>query len=210
MRLTTSHRRAAVVGAIVVPVIAATGVAWTSIPDSSGAIHACYQENVGNLRVIDPSAGDACRNSEQSLTWNQTGPQGAQGQQGVPGAPGAPGPQGAPGPAGPAGPAGPQGPSGPPGPAGLSGWELVFHTYQVAPGTFQFAGVACSSGKLPLGGGYNTDGTPGVDEPFLITESRPVLIDPQRGGFDGWLVITKNTTDVYLNFTTWATCATSG
>lgn len=74
------------------------GVAYASIPDSSGVIHACYV-NYGNLphvvRVIDTDAGQKCTSQETALTWNQTGPQGPAGAQG---------PQGSQGPQGPAGP----------------------------------------------------------------------------------------------------------
>ena len=38
--------------------LAGGAVALAAIPDSSGVIHGCYQKNVGNLRVIDPDAGD--------------------------------------------------------------------------------------------------------------------------------------------------------
>src|SRR4029453_13732900 len=112
------------------------GAALASIPDSSGVINGCYQKNVGNLRVIDSSAGDSCRPSEIAISWSQTGPQGPQGPQGPPGPQGPKGdtgPPGAPGPAGPAGPPGPKGdtgatgatgpagPAGPPGPKGDTG-----------------------------------------------------------------------------------------
>lgn len=40
-----------------------------------------------------------------------------------------------------------------------------------------------------------------------MTESKPVITDPQRGGFDGWLLTAENLTDVYLHITAWATCA---
>jgi hypothetical protein len=54
------------------------------IPDG-GVIHGCYQKNVGGLRVIDTSIGQACRGSENSVDWNQTGPAGARGATGPPG-----------------------------------------------------------------------------------------------------------------------------
>src|SRR5262245_25405001 len=79
-------------------VIATTAVAYASIPDSSGVIHACYG-NSGALKVIDPSAGGACGHSETAISWSQTAPAGPQG------------PAGDPGPQGPAGPAGPPGPA---------------------------------------------------------------------------------------------------
>lgn len=79
---------AAIAGALV-----AGGIAYATIPDSSGVIHACYHVNPqgvvdasGNLRVIDPSStnkdGSACKKDEKALNFNQTGPQGQQGQQG--------------------------------------------------------------------------------------------------------------------------------
>ena len=79
----------AIAGALLV----AGGIAYATIPDSSGVIHACYKvDPKGNLdgnatlRVIDPSATKpdtaACKNNEQALDWNQTGPQGPQGLQG--------------------------------------------------------------------------------------------------------------------------------
>lgn len=65
------------------------GVAYATIPDSQGAIHACYKTDSGQLRVVDSSA---CNASETPLSWSQAGSQGAQGP---------PGPQGPAGPAGP-------------------------------------------------------------------------------------------------------------
>jgi len=112
-------------------------VAAGQIPDTGDhLIHGCYQKEVGNLRVIDPSSGDSCRPSEVDLSWNQhgvkgdTGPQGPMGPTGLQGPvgpkgdTGATGPTGAIGPVGPAGPAGQNGaagPTGPPGPAGPVG-----------------------------------------------------------------------------------------
>jgi hypothetical protein len=78
---------------------AASTYAYASIPDGSGAIHGCYKTGKGDLRVIDPSAGDACLSSETPLTWSQTGPQGVPGPQGQQGAQGPQGVQGPPGPA---------------------------------------------------------------------------------------------------------------
>src|SRR6187401_3061816 len=64
-------------------IVALGGVAFAAIPDSNGTIHACYQAQNGDLRVVDGS-GD-CRKSERSLEWNQRG---------SPGPPGPPGPGG--------------------------------------------------------------------------------------------------------------------
>jgi hypothetical protein len=54
--------------------VALGGVAYATIPDSSGTIHGCFKSN-GNLRVVE-SAGD-CRNGENALAWNQQGPPGS-------------------------------------------------------------------------------------------------------------------------------------
>ena len=72
-------RRTAVLALIVaLAPAAAAGVAYASIPDSSGVIHGCYKKTRGMLRVID-SATTTCGNDETALTWNQTGPQGPTG-----------------------------------------------------------------------------------------------------------------------------------
>jgi hypothetical protein len=92
-----------------------------AIPDSGGVISGCYQKNVGNLRVIDTSAGDSCRPSEIAISWSQTGPQGPAGPKGDTGATGPVGPAGPQGPTGPAGPKGDTGATGPTGPAGPKG-----------------------------------------------------------------------------------------
>jgi hypothetical protein len=60
---------------------ATAGVAYATIPDSGGVIHACYMKSGGNLRVIDASVTN-CKSSETALDWNQIG------QQGPPGPPG--------------------------------------------------------------------------------------------------------------------------
>jgi type VI secretion system secreted protein Hcp len=74
-------------------------VAVASVPGSDGVIHACVSTDDsgapittgGNLRVIDPGAGQSCDTTsnpsgapgtEENLLWNQTGPRGATGRQG--------------------------------------------------------------------------------------------------------------------------------
>lgn len=101
------------------------GIAYATIPDNTGVIHACYQKNVGNLRVVD--ADSDCRPSEIVLSWNHagatgaTGPQGPAGPKGDTGGAGPAGPKGDSGAQGPAGPKGDPGTSGPAGPAGPKG-----------------------------------------------------------------------------------------
>lgn len=95
--------RPALVATAIVGALVAGGIAYATIPDSNGVIHACYHVNgqgavdgSGNLRVIDPSStnkdGSTCKHDEKALDFNQTGPQGQQGQQGQQGPQGPPGP----------------------------------------------------------------------------------------------------------------------
>jgi len=89
---------------VVVALAASAGIAYATIPDAGGVIHACYKstgDNAGAVRVIDAPA-QSCKTSESALDWNQTGPPG---------------------------PPGPQGPAGPPGPAG--GAAALFRQSQV-------------------------------------------------------------------------------
>jgi hypothetical protein len=74
-------------------------------------ISACYDKQSGQMRIYDADGGlpKACGAKEQSISWNQTGPQGPQGAQGPQGEAGLPGPQGEQGPAGPQGEQGPAG-----------------------------------------------------------------------------------------------------
>jgi len=69
------HPFRAVLVAAAVALIGA-GIAYATIHDSSGKIHACYKLSGGALRVIDSGA---CLSSEAPLTWSQTGPQGPRG-----------------------------------------------------------------------------------------------------------------------------------
>jgi hypothetical protein len=100
------------------------GIAYASIPDSGGVIHACYAQKDGSLRVID-SPSQTCGSKETALSWNAQGPQG---------------PQGAPG------------PQGPPGANGVSGYEVVT-VHDPAPSGDADITVTCPSGKKALGGG---------------------------------------------------------
>jgi hypothetical protein len=71
--------------AVVLGLMAAVSVAYAAIPDGSGVIHGCYVQRSGNLRVVDPSAGQSCVSSETQLNWNSQGPPGIQGPKGDPG-----------------------------------------------------------------------------------------------------------------------------
>jgi hypothetical protein len=68
--------------------LAIAGIAFASIPDSSGVIHVCYAATgSGALNVYDPSNTDgsvptSCVKGQASLSFNQTGPAGPQGPAG--------------------------------------------------------------------------------------------------------------------------------
>jgi hypothetical protein len=62
--------------------LAAGGIAYASIPDSSGVIHACFKKaspNQGQLRVIDTERGQVCSSNENTVEWSAVGPQGPPG-----------------------------------------------------------------------------------------------------------------------------------
>jgi len=67
--------QAALVSAIVVGSLTA-GVSYASTPDSSGVIHACYNNKSGALKVMDTAKTPQCPKGTTSLVWNQTGPPG--------------------------------------------------------------------------------------------------------------------------------------
>ena len=116
--------------AAAVAALVAGGVAYATIPDSSGVIHGCYQKSGGALSVIDASV-TGCAKTQTELQWNVQGPTGLQGPQG---------PAGAQGPVGPQGPQGGQGAQGLQGPAGPSGTS---HGYAAA-------GVLVNYGTSPV------------------------------------------------------------
>ena len=81
-RFTMPRARWFLLGGVAGAALAAGAVGYAAIPDSGGVINGCYQKNVGNLRVIDPAAGDSCRPPEIAISWSHTGPQGPQGLKG--------------------------------------------------------------------------------------------------------------------------------
>ena len=115
--------RAVALGVIALALTVGGATAGLDVTLDDGVIKACRHKS-GILLV--PSAGKACKRSEQALSWNvkgPAGPAGAAGRDGIDGRDGAPGPagaQGEPGPRGETGPAGPAGPAGPPGTGGGS------------------------------------------------------------------------------------------
>ena len=56
--------------------VVTAGIAWAAIPGGGGVFTGCYSTTsspVGRLRVIDPSAGQACVAGENQITWNAKG-----------------------------------------------------------------------------------------------------------------------------------------
>ena len=154
----------------------AAGIAYATIPDSAGVIHGCYRNN-GQLRVIDPSNGGACKNNETGLDWSQTGPQGPPGQNGTNGT------------------------------NGVSGYELVSDTGPLPggdPGTGQINSIFCPAGKKVTGGGISI-GYPlgGHFALSVIRESGPV---GNGTGWRGFIQRTDDDND-HVEWTLWAICA---
>jgi hypothetical protein len=190
----------AAAGALAATAIAG-GVAWATIPGADGVIHGCYQKEEGILRVVD-DADPTCRPSEVAISWSQTGPQGV------------PGPQG---PAGPTGPQGPQGEKGEKGEKGddgangVSGWERKTSSILVPNGSNNLflADASCSSGKRPLGGGYQLKDEGGGASGELEREaSDEVLASVPLD--NGWRVVVQQDEDEGFTLIVWAICASVG
>jgi hypothetical protein len=73
-------RRIAKVAAIAAAVtITATGIAYASVPDAGGVIHACFSKSA--TRIVD---NPKCKSGEKAIAWSQRGPQGPAGPAGGP------------------------------------------------------------------------------------------------------------------------------
>jgi len=80
IRLTRKH----LVLLAVLATLAAAGVAYATIPDSSGVFTACQLKATGTIRLIDPSLGSNsllghCTSLEAQISWNQRGQNGTNG-----------------------------------------------------------------------------------------------------------------------------------
>ena len=91
-------RRLSLVATTLVLGLAVGGVAFASVPDSTGVIHGCFAGGTPHsLQVIDTAKVSSCPSGTVALNWNQTGPRGPQGVQGQVGSQGPQGVQGPPG-----------------------------------------------------------------------------------------------------------------
>jgi hypothetical protein len=145
----TGARKSLVLVAALTLAALAAGVAWASIPDGTGTIHACYSPSDKTLRVIDTGG---CAKGETPVSWGQNAIQGAQGSQGNPGPPGATGLQG---------------------PAGLTLASGVndFAVNDPVIGGF-FKELTCPSGTKALEGTWDwwgLDGSTKMDQPDVLS-----------------------------------------
>lgn len=166
--LTTSRLLAStILGATVLLAAGVVGVADTGTVTYTG----CQNLYFGAIRLLPsnlpPPLNTSCNTTttnpwlkEQSISWNQIGPQGPQGIQGIQGPKGDPGntgPAGSTGATGPQGPKGDTGQTGPPGPAGPAGaGGAVYETHYYDPvgtqiGDIQTGATTVASLQLPPG-----------------------------------------------------------
>ena len=82
IRMAGLRRGGKAIAAVAVVVGGAAGVAYASIPDEGGVIHACYANKDGVLRIIDPEMGATCTSKETPVSWSQAGPAGPPGPSG--------------------------------------------------------------------------------------------------------------------------------
>jgi hypothetical protein len=184
MRIGIGAGRTKLAVATAAAVLASGGVAAATNVFSDDAIHGCYKQPNGQLRVV-AAAGD-CKDNETALTWNQQGPAGADGRAGaagVAGPQGEKGEKGDTGPQGEKGDTGPAGQDGAPGPAGPAGRGMDVRLVDIAPGGDPVEVPVLGGGRLvlaPWGGGftcsidYRNAGTD--DQTLLQTGSAPVTV----------------------------------
>ncbi|MFG2952073.1 hypothetical protein [Streptomyces adustus] len=144
---------------------ALAGDARRSYIAEDGTIQGCVNA-AGRLRLVEPDA--ACRDGEDSVTWNRTGPQGAAGpkgdkgdagEQGAPGAQGEQGETGAKGEPGDKGDKGDAGAQGPAGANGVAGVHVVTVTKDVAVLDMVDVEARCPDGEIATGGGWYLPGS---------------------------------------------------
>jgi hypothetical protein len=152
--------RIIIAAALSAAVLLVGGVAFASIPGSSGVIHGCYSVKLGILRVIDTDAGQTCAKGEIGLNWNQTGLQGPAGQQG------------------------------PAGISGYlidsDGGVNKMPIQNPADGNWYVQGdITCPAGKFPLGGGGELRYAPGG----MVTAEPGTLVFSREAGSSGWEIL---------------------
>lgn len=157
------------------------GVAFATIPDASNVYTACRLNNVGTIRLIDPSLAKTsllshCTTFETQFAWNERGAQGLPGQKGA---------------------------TGPAGPAGLTGADGRGVTVSdVAPGpSCQYGGAAISDGSHTS---YVCGGAPPIVPPACVHVRNDTIAEASLPPTQGWTAqLCANDPDVYrLNLPT--------
>ncbi len=124
--------------------IGAAAVTAAAIPSADGTIAACRNATTGEIRIIDPAAGQTCQSRlELPLTWNQRGEPG------------------------------PPGPAGPPGP-GFTTTISVSSGANLAPGEVRTIDVTCPPGTVVTGGGYDPLAVDAIAEHLVVLQNRPI------------------------------------
>ncbi len=185
-------------------VIAVLGAVALTLLITTGAFAANKMLTGANIKNGSIGVVDLSKSAKAALK-GQPGEKGATGDKGETGATGLQGPAGA---AGATGAAGAQGPKGQ---DGVSGYEVRTWRYSkdasntdmgagyVGVGSGAIATVACSPGKVAIGGGYRfTGGSDGFNSPALSDGSGVVASFPGRMDWDtntvkpndnsGWIV----------------------
>jgi hypothetical protein len=213
MRMWSGRRgRRIVIGAGAALAVSA-GVAYAG-SGSTDVIYACKLNNVGTIRLIDPSRSGFtghCTHAETQISWNQSGPagpvgpKGDTGPQGPKGDTGPQGPQGEPGAKGDTGPQGPKGDTGPQGPAGadgVAGFHVKSGSLDSPPGTQVFGTLFCDAGEKATGGGFTTApaGSPPPIGAYVASSG------PTSDGA-GWTGATTNTSNATVTVTIYTVCA---
>jgi collagen triple helix repeat protein len=203
--------------AVLVAVLAVTSGGFAAV--NHFVITSSTQIKNGSVAISDLSASARKALQGQKGETGAAGPQGltgAQGPTGDRGATGSQGPKGDTGEAGTQGPQGPAGAQGPQGHPGVSGYEVRTWRYSkndansdmgpgyVGVGSGAIATVACSTGKVAIGGGYRftSDDETGFNSQAIADGSGVVASFPGRMNWDtntvkpndnsGWIVQVNN------------------
>ncbi|MFJ3310309.1 hypothetical protein ACIPSA_46430 [Streptomyces sp. NPDC086549] len=162
----TFIRRAVAAAAAASVVIVVTSADFALAKDAQqsyiaedGTIQGCVNAS-GRLRLVEPDS--ACRDGEDSVTWNRTGPQGPVGPKGDKGDKGDAGEKGEKGEKGESGAKGDKGDTGAQGPAGVdgvAGAHVVTATKDVAVLDMVDVEARCPDGEIATGGGWYLPGS---------------------------------------------------
>lgn len=184
------RKTAVVVGVLCLVVAGSLAVAAA---DTDGdVIHACYQKNSGQIRIVD--GPEDCRNTEFAVLWNVVGPPGIDGADGEQGPSGFPGADGAPGPQGETGPEGPQGPS------GVTGSHVDVTPVDVDPYAFIHVTTTCSDiADIAVGVGYFVGDPPRVEFSYSFPDTRS-----DRGS--DWMIGFRNLTSEIVQIPIYLRC----